>query len=416
MPSPSSSRSGCRRRCGPALLISEKPIRMAEAVGQATPWMREAGGEGAEHEALQRGLLAQEPPAAGEPAQQVRGSDSTSSATKRVSRSLAAGKSSMPPTANMRQRVDLGVLQTAGDASRSASVPGRAAACRRTPRPRPRAGARRRAGRRPARRRQDAPEEDRRAVDHDRALDADRAGDAVPRTSRSVATQIVPASATRQGLPRAPSGPGSAAHAGRTPSTRTPDARDSEDHEQRPELAVPLMVGLQSSSVSTFLRRCPRPGRSVVRRRCPRAQHRESTVGPITSSGASGRPETAQPDQRAARPCPARGVDLAIPRPRHVGPDRPGGPGSSCADVGGQSRRQHDGAGRDRAGHQRQPGGSHHRDLRGDELRRQAPAGLRPAGQPWKQPAGHRGHPSMPPSLISWVPLRRIRNPAIRNN
>ena len=188
--------------------------------------------------ASQRGLLAQEPPAAGEPAQQVERQREHLERDEEGQQVVGRREEQHATDREHEQRVDLGVLQTAVDASRSASVPGRAAAWPANAETRPRAGARRRAGRRPARRR--------------RMPQKKTVGPSIT---------IVPSTSTE---PQATPSPG---RRGRWPPDRArerdqqagrrehrldpeaqrtrderlhedPDARDSEDHEQRPELAV----------------------------------------------------------------------------------------------------------------------------------------------------------------------------------
>ena len=104
------------------------------------------------------------------------GSDSTSSATNIVSRSLDAGNSIMPPTANSISGKTSVCSTPRVEASRSASVPGSAAAWPANAVQaalEPALGEQQHADQREHQQR--APDEERRAVDGDRALGGDRA-------------------------------------------------------------------------------------------------------------------------------------------------------------------------------------------------------------------------------------------------
>ena len=217
--------------------------RAGVAVEQRDAVEEEAGGERAEQEVLERRLLAEQPAAAGQPAQQVE--RQREHLERHEHRQQVVGRREQHHAADREhhQRVDLGVVEAA------ASTPAARPRCRAARRPgrrtrtrRPRGGARRTAARRRARSSRIRPHRNRsgRRPRCAPSTASDAAGHAVAeRPSRSRGDHDrADERGDQAGERRARSGRGSAAARGRNASTRTPSAGDAEDEEQRPELGV----------------------------------------------------------------------------------------------------------------------------------------------------------------------------------
>ena len=146
-------------RAGPDRLVDARERHRARvAVDQGGAVQEEAGGEGAEQEVLERGLLAQQPAAPGQPAEQVERQrehlerdEHREQVTRRREHQHAADR-------EQQQRVDLGVVEPLGGGQPLRLGAGQRRGLAREARTaRPRAGARRTARCRGCRRRGSGP-------------------------------------------------------------------------------------------------------------------------------------------------------------------------------------------------------------------------------------------------------------------
>ena len=148
----SSSASRRRRRCGPPSAMPPKPHRAGVAVEQRDAVEEERRGERAEQEVLQRRLLAEQPAAAGQPAEQVERQREHLERDEHREQVVGRREQQHAADREQQQREDLGLLEAGAVTpplvlgARQRGRPGR-----RTRHRRRRATARRRAARRRAR-------------------------------------------------------------------------------------------------------------------------------------------------------------------------------------------------------------------------------------------------------------------------
>ena len=225
-----------------ASLIAGELHRAGVAVDQRDAVEEEAGGEGAEQEVLERRLLAEQPAAAGQAAEQVERQREHLERHEHGEQVVGGREQHHPADREHQQRVDLGVVEAAGrrlalglGARQRRGLAGE----RRHPALEVPLGEQQHAA--DGEEQDQAPQEQGRAVDRDRALGGDQAaGRAVAeRPSRSAATMTDADERRRPGRPgRARSGRGSAAARGRNASTSTPTHATPKTSEQRPQLGV----------------------------------------------------------------------------------------------------------------------------------------------------------------------------------
>ena len=283
---PTSSRVWLPRSLRTASLIAAELHRAGEAVDQRDAVEEEAGGEGAEQEVLERRLLAQQPPATGQPAEQVEREREHLERHEHREQVVGRGEQHHAEDREHHQREDLGVVEAGrrGLPLRlGAGQRGRLAGEGRDPALEPALGEEQHAAEREDQ--DDAPQEDGRAVQGERALHRQVAAGHAVTERGEVAADHDGADQGGQQRDHGQHGLGEVAGGAREEGLQhDPEARGAEDEEQRPELGV-LDGGLGELHQ---LPSSPVVGTVGSSGDTPTSASVESTVGLITSSSGIG--------------------------------------------------------------------------------------------------------------------------------